>query len=167
MDLVVRRGRHPRRRLAIRVLYIVGWQDPTSFPVDGWYYHLAANGLADGHGFVNPVHWALQGCRAWNRAAATIYPGTDHPPGFGMLPVGDVVPGDARRARPPDLVAVMGTVTVLLIGLVGRRLAGNRAGLVAAGIATVYPALWSTDAYLAVETPGTMFSHWRSSSRTA
>ena len=142
---------------AIRVLYIVGWHDPTSFPVDGWYYHLAANGLADGNGFSNPLQQALLDMPGVDAGSIHLYPGADHPPGFGALLSVTSFLGLRGALAHQVWCAVMGTVTVLLIGLIGRRLAGNRAGLVAAGIAAVYPALWSTDAYLAVETPGTMF----------
>ena len=40
----------------------------------------------------------------------------------------------------------------MLIGLLGRKLAGDRVGLVAALIAAVYPALWVNDAMLGLET---------------
>ncbi len=40
------------------------------------------------------------------------------------------------------LSGLIGTATVAMIGLTGRRLAGNRAGLLAAAIAAVYPGLW-------------------------
>jgi hypothetical protein len=40
---------------------------------------------------------------------------------------------------------------VVLLGLVGRRLAGDRAGLLAAGLAAVYPLLWINDAMVLSE----------------
>lgn len=46
---------------------------------------------------------------------------------------------------------VAGVAGVLLLGLVGRRLAGDRAGLVAAGLAAVYPLLWINDAMVLSE----------------
>ena len=48
--------------------------------------------------------------------------------------IGDVSPVAARIG-----LAVAGTLAVLVVYLLGRRLAGPRAGLVAAGIAAVYP----------------------------
>jgi 4-amino-4-deoxy-L-arabinose transferase-like glycosyltransferase len=47
--------------------------------------------------------------------------------------------------------ALLGTVTVVLLGLLGRRLGGNTVGLVAAGIAAVYPPLWAADTSLMSE----------------
>ena len=48
--------------------------------------------------------------------------------------------------------ALLGTATVLLLGLLARQLAGDRAGLIAALVAAVYPALWVNDAMLGLET---------------
>src|SRR5262249_53395170 len=45
-----------------------------------------------------------------------------------------------------------GAATVLLIGLLGRRVAGPTTGLVAAGIAAIYPMLFQSDAVLMPET---------------
>jgi 4-amino-4-deoxy-L-arabinose transferase-like glycosyltransferase len=49
---------------------------------------------------------------------------------------------------------VMGVGTVVVIGLVGRRLAGPRAGLVAAALAAVYPNVWLWDGMVLSETLG-------------
>jgi hypothetical protein len=48
-----------------------------------------------------------------------------------------------NRQRMVTLAA--GIVTVAVIGLVGRRLGGDRVGLAAAGLAAVYPNLWLSD----------------------
>lgn len=50
------------------------------------------------------------------------------------------------------VMAVVGTVTVGVIGLTGRVVAGARAGLVAAGLAAVYPNLWMNDGLIMAET---------------
>src|SRR5262249_2496989 len=46
---------------------------------------------------------------------------------------------------------VVGAAAVAVIGFVARRLAGDRAGLVAAGIAALYPLLWIKDAVVLSE----------------
>src|SRR5206468_5751602 len=46
---------------------------------------------------------------------------------------------------------VLGAVAVVLIGMLGRRVAGDRIGLLAGAIAAVYPALWMLDASLRSE----------------
>jgi 4-amino-4-deoxy-L-arabinose transferase-like glycosyltransferase len=50
------------------------------------------------------------------------------------------------------LGAVSGGAVIALLGLLGRRLAGDRAGLIAAGIAAIYPTLIAADGALMSET---------------
>jgi 4-amino-4-deoxy-L-arabinose transferase-like glycosyltransferase len=50
--------------------------------------------------------------------------------------------GQHNHFQQQILSCAIGTATVIVIGLVGRRLAGDRAGLLAAGIAAVYAELW-------------------------
>src|SRR5690606_35426761 len=47
----------------------------------------------------------------------------------------------------------VGAATVGLVGLVGRRLGGDGVGLLAAGLAAVYPMLFQADAILMTESP--------------
>lgn len=49
-------------------------------------------------------------------------------------------------------MSVLGAAVVVLIGLLGRRVAGERVGLLAAGIAAVYPNLWANDGLAVSET---------------
>ena len=136
--------------LLIRVLYIVIWQNPTDYPLDGRYYLLGANFLAAGRGYVSPLRISDAALSAPGTFPVSI--GVDHPPGFTtVLSVVSVLGWHSALAH-QLWCAVLGVVTVLFVGLIGRRLGGDRAGLVAAGIASVYPAMWSTDAYLASET---------------
>jgi 4-amino-4-deoxy-L-arabinose transferase-like glycosyltransferase len=51
---------------------------------------------------------------------------------------------------------VLGTAVVVVIGLLARRLAGDRAGWIAAGIAAVYPNLWVNDGLIMSETLATL-----------
>jgi 4-amino-4-deoxy-L-arabinose transferase-like glycosyltransferase len=53
-------------------------------------------------------------------------------------------------------IAAAGVGVVVLLGLVGRMLAGDRAGLLAAGIGAVYPYLWMNDGLLLAETFATL-----------
>lgn len=128
--------------LGIRVGYVVGWHDLDSVGGDAYYYHHGANLLADGEGFVHPFAWD-DGVRI---------AGADHPPGYVVaLAVPSLVGLDSIRAH--QLAScVIGAGTVLLIGLVGRRIAGRRAGLIAAGFAAVYPNMWLNDGALMSET---------------
>jgi 4-amino-4-deoxy-L-arabinose transferase-like glycosyltransferase len=54
------------------------------------------------------------------------------------------------------VMTLLGVVTVGLIGLVGVRLGGRRTGLVAAGLAAVYPPLWINDSLVMSETPAVL-----------
>ncbi|MCU1429678.1 MAG: Dolichyl-phosphate-mannose-protein mannosyltransferase [Actinomycetia bacterium] len=49
-------------------------------------------------------------------------------------------------------MALLGTLLVLLIGLLGRAIGGERVGWVAAGIAALYPNLWVSDGLIMSET---------------
>jgi len=46
---------------------------------------------------------------------------------------------------------VLGVAAVVVVGLVGRRIAGDWAGILAAGVAAVYPELWINDGMLVSE----------------
>ena len=54
------------------------------------------------------------------------------------------------------LTCLMGVVTVVLVGLIGRRVGGDRVGLTAAGIAALYPILIAADGSLRSEALYTM-----------
>jgi 4-amino-4-deoxy-L-arabinose transferase-like glycosyltransferase len=128
--------------LGIRIGYVMGWKDVDSFQGDPYYYHAAANLLADGEGFVHPYAWD-EGVRV---------PGADHPPAYAVLLAAPSLVGlDSVRAH-QITSCLVGAGTVLLIGLVGRRLAGARAGLIAAAVAAVHPNMWLNDGALMSET---------------
>jgi len=70
--------------------------------------------------------------------------------------------------------SLLGVVAVILIALLAYRLAGTAAGLVAGGIAAVYPELWINDGMVLSETLGiamlawtlhTMYSFWQRPTR--
>lgn len=87
----------------------------------------------------------------WFREALTDLPGAEHGPLTSLwltpwsLGSGDPVVWQ-RFAN-----TLLGIATVAVIGLVGRRLAGPRVGLVAAAIAAVYPNLWVNDSLVMSE----------------
>jgi hypothetical protein len=87
----------------------------------------------------------------WFREALTSLPGAEH----GPLTVLYLTPWSLG---PGDLVGwqrfgitMLGIAAVFVIGLLGDRLAGPRVGLVAAGIAAVYPNLWVNDSLVMSE----------------
>ena len=76
----------------------------------------------------------------------------EHPPLYSVVLAGPALVGldspDAQRLAG----SVFGAVTIVALGLLGRRLAGDRAGLLAAGLAAVYPTLIAADGALMSET---------------
>lgn len=94
----------------------MGWRDVAEVGGDAYYYHASANLLADGHGFVHPLAWD-EGVRV---------AGADHPPGYVVaLSVPSLLGLDSIRAH--HLTScLIGAGTIVLVGLVGRRLAGAR-----------------------------------------
>ena len=125
---------------------------------DELFYNGEANFVAQGHGFNDP-YYALSHPGAKSPPAADHPPLTvmvlapvswlvDHPPLSWMI---DEKLDDHMREHRYTMV-VLGTVLVLLIGLLGRRVGGPTVGLVAAGIAALLPTLWVNDGVVMSET---------------
>ncbi len=55
-------------------------------------------------------------------------------------------------------VAFAGAALLVIVGLLGRELGGERAGLLAAGLAAVYPGIWLNDGVLLSETYAMLFT---------
>lgn len=120
----------------------VEWDRPLGLS-DAGYYFGQAKLFAEGQGFVNP--FLPFGLPASERASA------QHPPLFStLLALGRLVGIDTPNGA-RVLCCVVGAAGVAAIGLLGRELAGPRAGLLAAGIAAVYPVWWVTDGLLLSE----------------
>lgn len=130
--------------LAWRILYVseLATKDPNLG--DGFYFHTQANLIADGHGFANPWGW-LFGDRN------TYLPAAVHPPLYSLVLALTSVFGETSYYAHKLMSCVLGSSAVLVIGLVGRRIAGARAGIFAAIIAAAYPNLWSIDGLLLSE----------------
>lgn len=122
--------------LAVRTVNAIVHRD---FQVlgDAMTFHLVGQGLADGRGF--------------REALPPGGPTAEHPPGLEvLLAVWDKLGANGFFAH-RLLLGAVGTVTVVLVGLVARRVGGARVGLVAALLAAVYPMLWLADGSLMSE----------------
>jgi 4-amino-4-deoxy-L-arabinose transferase-like glycosyltransferase len=125
---------------------------------DELFYNAEANSLAQGHGFDEPLV-------ALTRPGDKAGPAADHPP----LTVMVLAPVSWLTDHPPVswfvheplhdhvrehryAMVVLGTLVVLLVGLLGRRVGGDTVGLVAAGIAAVNPEMWVNDGLVMSET---------------
>jgi 4-amino-4-deoxy-L-arabinose transferase-like glycosyltransferase len=129
--------------LAVRVAYVlwVGRRIPTMG--DAETYHLLADNLSAGRGYIRPHDFALTGVRV---------PTAEFPPVFpGLLAAADLAGFDSVTGQ-KLVMTLVGTVTIVLVGLLGRRVAGPVAGLVAAGVAAVHPPFFQPDGALMGET---------------
>jgi 4-amino-4-deoxy-L-arabinose transferase-like glycosyltransferase len=148
--------------LTVRVVYVVavtrhqeypppiGQGSPPARSFDEIYYVNGADAIVSGHGFRfaqlpgNPeALWEEQG---------------EHPPLTSLLFAPSRALFDGGETAMRLTVAFAGALLVLVVGLLGRELAGERAGLIAAGIAAFYPGLWITDGLLLSETFATLFA---------
>jgi hypothetical protein len=114
-------------------------------PTDAGAYHLLANNLADGRGYIRPYDRLIA-------KPPVVRPTAEYPPLFPAL-LSIAARAGARSVNAQRLaMCFVGAGTVVLIGLLGRRVASPAVGMVAAGLAAVYPMLFQSDAVLMPET---------------
>lgn len=123
------------------------WRVATLFTVapertdggDPLFYHTTANLLAQGRGYIEPLNWI-----AYGRSIASALHGPLYPTYLSFFArMGGTTYLDNKIAS-----CLIGAGTVLLAALIGRRVAGPKAGLAAAILAAVYPHLWLIDGVL-------------------
>ena len=139
--------------LVLRVGYVAFAKTNQPIHGDQLFYNAEANRLARGDGFLEPFDpQALS--RGVIREGKD--PAADHPP-LTVIVLAPVSFVTSEALIPQRLtMSVLGTVAVVVIGLLARRLAGDRAGWIAAGIAAVYPNLWVNDGLIMSETIATL-----------
>ena len=109
---------------------------------DPRFFHQSANLLADGHGYIIPAQWFMSG--------ASI-PATEHPPLWsGVLSTFSTLGATSVHAH--QLVGcAVGAATVACAGALGRRVGGERVGLLAALGCALYPVFVAMDGSLMSE----------------
>jgi 4-amino-4-deoxy-L-arabinose transferase-like glycosyltransferase len=128
--------------LVLRVIYAYVIVKSKPLNGDALEFHLQANLLADGHGYIQPFIWA-------SRHVAQ--PTADKPPVYPSLEALLSLFG-GRSWGWHDLVGILaGTATIVVTGLLGRRVGGERLGLIAAALTAVYPLLIAADGSLRSE----------------
>jgi 4-amino-4-deoxy-L-arabinose transferase-like glycosyltransferase len=128
--------------LAVRIGFVLVVDPKLPDPGDATAYHLLANNLADGHGYIRPFDFRLLELERPTAEYPPLFPALLAVPSFlGAKSV------DAQRL----FLCFVGTGTVVLVGLLGRRVRGPLVGLVAAAIAAVYPMLFLDEAVLMAE----------------
>ena len=126
----------------VRVVHALALAPDVTFLDDDNFYHLTANLLAEGEGYVRPLDLAIEG-----RSVPT----AEHPPLYpSLLAVVAWLGGTGVEAK-RVVGVVAGTAAVLVVALVTRRVAGDRPALVAAGLAAFYPSFVAADGSLMSE----------------
>ena len=127
-----------RRNLTIIVVLGALWRI-LRFAISKWNLALQLN---------DSIYYSLQARQLahgiWFRELFVDQPGAEHGPLTSTL-MAFVSWGDDPTNRQRLVTVACGTATIAVIGLVARRVAGDRAGLVAAALAAVYPNLWVND----------------------
>lgn len=132
--------------LAVRLVYTIAGPGNaySEGPLgDFFFFHTIANLLAEGQGFIAPYTLEELG---------RVEPTAEHPPLWPLiLAAASEVGGNGLLSH--RLVGVpFGVATVGVLGLLGRRLGGDTAGLVVAAIAACHPLLIGADGSLMSET---------------
>ncbi len=150
--------------LVVRLVYVLVHLRHEPLGGDSLYYSLQGHDLAHGRWFIEPFRFRLDHVRE---------PSAYHPPLFSLyLGVVSRLGADSGLAH-RVAACLVGGGAVAAIGVLGRRLAGDRAGLVAAGLAALYPFLWINDAVVLSESMLALttalvllaaYSFWRSPS---
>lgn len=128
--------------LVLRAVYIVTVTRNETAAYDNVYYVNQAKIVGAGHGW---------------RTLLKPEENADHPPltVLALAPVSRLTDGDEDAMR--VTVALVGVAAVVLVGLIGREVAGERVGLLAAGIAALYPNLWMNDGLVMAEAFSALF----------
>lgn len=134
--------------LTVRVLYVGLAKRDEAIVGDQLFYNAEANRLADGDWFIEPFNPRHD---EPGQPLIGSDPAADHPPltVIVLAPV-SFLTGDSIIAQRLTMT-FLGVATVLVIGLLARELAGDRAGWIAAAIAATYPYLWVNDGLIMSE----------------
>ena len=131
---------------ALRIAYVLAFRrSVVPLTGDANYYSAGADLIAGGRGFIEPLAASL----------GHVEQAADHPPLYELwLTIASVVDPGHETWQVTHMLwsCVLGAGSVVFCGLVGRRVAGPRCGLVAAGVAAVYPSMWLHDGALMSET---------------
>ena len=132
-----------------RIVFILVWRDGIFIWGDAYFYHESGRQLAGGVGWVNPLEYNIDGTKT---------PAADHPPlyilflGFWSW-IG--LPGPTAHMI---LTAIfISTPMVIMTALAAREFGGPRVGLIAGGLAAIYPNIWSWDGTILSEILAMLF----------
>jgi 4-amino-4-deoxy-L-arabinose transferase-like glycosyltransferase len=132
--------------LVLRLAYVWFFKRNSALQGDESWYYLAGRALATGYGFADPFLLIV----------GKEQPAALHPPFLQVYIAGLT---SVFRDHVPAVrysMAVIGAIGVYVMGRFVRAIAGDRAGLLAAAIMTVYAALLINDGLVFAETPATL-----------
>jgi 4-amino-4-deoxy-L-arabinose transferase-like glycosyltransferase len=125
----------------VRAWAVLTWGQSLGAYGDQLFYTAQAQALAKGQGFVYLNSYG-------ERVTTAVHP----PLHSALMALVRIVPFDGDNYTPFRLAcALIGTGTVVVVGLAARRVAGPRAGIIAALFAAVYPNLWINDVLMLSE----------------
>jgi 4-amino-4-deoxy-L-arabinose transferase-like glycosyltransferase len=128
--------------LVIRIVFIVVVAPKVPTLGDASAYHLLAENLAHGRGYIRPFDDLLLHVQR---------PTAEYPPLFATVLSVPARLGLHSVEQQRICLAFVGATTVVLVGLLGRRVASGAVGLVAAALAAIYPMLFLSEATLMAE----------------
>ncbi len=128
-----------------RAVYIITVTNDDFAIFDEIYYERLAEGLAGGDGFTIPPVFGNPRLGDAERPPLTA---------LALTPAAWLTDDSELAMR--LTVALAGAGVVIVVGLIGRELAGDRVGLIAAILAAVYPNLFANDGLLMSETFATL-----------
>ena len=128
--------------LGLRLLYVFVLARHVSMAGDAAFFHAEANLLAEGKGFIEPFV---------NAALDKQVPTASHPPLYPLVLTPVSWLGGTGVLAHRAVGCVVGVACLVVIALIARRIAGDRAGLATAAVAAVYPILVAADGALMSE----------------
>ena len=151
----------------VRLLYVIFVEKGDPLNGDAFYYHHASRLLVEGLGFVEPYRYLFGGAQellfledpsylteTTNQSLPVghIEPTAGHPPLWVVLLAFPVLIGLDSILIQQIFSALIGSLGVFAIGWATREIIGEKSGLIAAGIASIYAFLWLNDGLLMSET---------------
>jgi 4-amino-4-deoxy-L-arabinose transferase-like glycosyltransferase len=128
--------------LGLRLSHVFAIKAHAAVWGDAYYYNGQAALLAAGKGFIEPYKYVF----GHQTAAAA-----DHPPLLPtVLAAADKI-GLSSTTSHKVLICVIGVATIIVVALVARRVAGDRAGIIAVVLGAVYPGFWAHDGQILAE----------------
>jgi 4-amino-4-deoxy-L-arabinose transferase-like glycosyltransferase len=126
----------------VRVAFVVVVDPSVPKIGDASAYHLLAENLARGRGYIRPFDNLLL-----HKVRAT----AEYPPLFPALLAIPARLGVHSVEAQRIFMSAVGCITVVLVGLLGRRVTSPAVGLVAASLAALYPMLFQSEGILMAE----------------